>query len=73
MVFAFTRMILINVFHIHNIIALLLVCIATGVIIPIIFYNQFVRNNIGWFLFSYHKKQSIQQIPATKPRKKIIA
>jgi fucose 4-O-acetylase-like acetyltransferase len=62
---AFTRLSLIVFFGITNPVLLLCLSILFGVTLPIMFYNLLIRNNIFWFLFSYHKKRTRAVAPAT--------
>jgi uncharacterized membrane protein YcfT len=55
LVIAFSRVFLTKVLGIHEPVILLLCAIALGVTIPVIFYNLFIRENIGWFLFSFRR------------------
>jgi fucose 4-O-acetylase-like acetyltransferase len=55
LVAAFVRTILVKVFHVGNPEFLLVCGIVTGVTIPVIFYNLFIKDNILWFLFSLKK------------------
>lgn len=55
MIVAFVRALLVNIAGIQNPVVLLVAGIFFGLVVPVIFYNMVVRNNIGWFLFSMHK------------------
>ncbi len=68
MVAAGTRIILTRFLGIFNPVILLLSCIISGVILPIIFYNLLIKDNVFWFLFSFRKKKPI---PAPVPDTKI--
>ena len=57
MIAAFTRTFLIHVLDIHNVFVILVSCITAGSIVPIIIYNLFILNNVGWFLFTYKKRK----------------
>ena len=46
----FVRLALVRVFHIHIPELLLLVGIFSGVTIPVIVFNLFIKDNVGWFL-----------------------
>lgn len=52
-----TRTILMRVFHVHNLPILWILCVTMGTLVPIIFYNLLIKDNIFWFLFSYHRKK----------------
>jgi fucose 4-O-acetylase-like acetyltransferase len=54
---ALSRILLTKALGITDPVVLLICCIALGVVIPVIFYNLFIRNGIFWFLFSFHKKE----------------
>lgn len=54
----FIRLILPPVLGIHNPIVLLFTGIFFGVTIPVVVYNLLIKNKVGWFLFSYHKKDT---------------
>ncbi len=58
MVAAGTRIILTRFLGIFNPVILLLSCIISGVILPIIFYNLLIKDNVLWFLFSFRKKET---------------
>jgi fucose 4-O-acetylase-like acetyltransferase len=71
---AFTRIILTKLLHVTNPVVLLFTSISFGVIVPVIVYNLFIRNNVGWFLFSYRKKKPTAVIAApTEVRAEMIA
>jgi fucose 4-O-acetylase-like acetyltransferase len=55
LVIAFVRIVLTNFLGVHQPLILLFCGIISGIILPIIFYNFMIRENIGWFLFSLHK------------------
>jgi fucose 4-O-acetylase-like acetyltransferase len=50
-----TRVVLKSYFNVFDPYLLLLACIIVGVIVPVIFYNLFVKNNWLWFLFHIRK------------------
>jgi hypothetical protein len=52
---AFVRLVLMKFAHIHQPVILLFTCCFFGVVVPVIFYNLVIKDNIGWFLFSYKK------------------
>ena len=52
---ACARTILVQYFHIINPYILLFTSIVIGVLVPVVIYNLLIRDNIGWFLFSFHK------------------
>jgi fucose 4-O-acetylase-like acetyltransferase len=52
---AFVRLSLIIVFHVTNPIALLFTSIAIGVIVPVLFYNWFIKDGPLWFMFPLKK------------------
>lgn len=54
---AFARILLVKFMHITNPVALLFTSIAFGVTIPIVIYNLLIKDNVLWFLFTYHKKK----------------
>ena len=56
MIAAFIRTFVVHVFGLHDAIPILLCCIAGGAVLPVIIYNLFIHDNIGWFLFTYKKK-----------------
>ena len=58
MIAALVRVILTHYFGIHNVLVLLPMGIAFGVVLPVMFYNLFVLNNFAWFLFSFHRKKA---------------
>jgi fucose 4-O-acetylase-like acetyltransferase len=60
---AFVRLSLIIIFGITDPVALLLTSMTMGIIIPIAVYNLCIKNNFGWFLFSYKH-------PEPKPKMK---
>jgi fucose 4-O-acetylase-like acetyltransferase len=51
------RLSLIIVFHMKNPIILLFSSMTIGLIIPILFYNYFIKDGPLWFLFSFRKKE----------------
>ncbi|GAC1418115.1 MAG: hypothetical protein NVS9B7_07540 [Flavisolibacter sp.] len=53
MIVAFSRNILINLFHIHTAFVLLVLLIALGVVLPIMFYNIIGKTQYGKFLFTF--------------------
>lgn len=55
-----TRALLLNVFHMQNIPAMMIICILAGVILPIIFFNVAEYFGASW-LFSIKKKTSVKQ------------
>ncbi len=52
-----TRLVLKNIFHVHNPVALLAAGIALGVTVPVICYNLFIFEKPGYFLFALKKKK----------------
>lgn len=68
MVAALIRTILAHVFGLHNVPVTLVLCIIGGSVIPVIIYNLFILNNIGWFLFTFKKpkKQKANNRTATQ-------
>lgn len=64
---AFTRLSLIVFFGITNPVVLLCISIFFGVTIPIMFYNLLIKDNILWFLFSYHKRKRAVAPPPVPP------
>ncbi|MEP6466679.1 MAG: acyltransferase [Parafilimonas sp.] len=58
MIAAFTRNFMLHVLDIHNVFVILFSCITAGCILPIIIYNLFILNNVGWFLFTYKKRKT---------------
>jgi fucose 4-O-acetylase-like acetyltransferase len=61
---AAVRLSLIVLFGITQPLVLLLTAITTGIIIPIVLYNLFMRNGKAWFLFSYKKNEKATTLPA---------
>ncbi|MEP6685055.1 MAG: acyltransferase [Parafilimonas sp.] len=57
MIAAFTRNFMMHVLDIHNVFVILFSCITAGCILPIMIYNLFILNNVGWFLFTYKKRK----------------
>jgi fucose 4-O-acetylase-like acetyltransferase len=56
-VFAATRVVLMRFFHVYNIYLLMSLCIASGVLIPVLFYR--ITNKLGmWYLFTLEKPRS---------------
>lgn len=55
-----TRALLVNVFHMQNIPAMMAICILTGVVLPIIFFNVAEYFGASW-LFSIKKKTNVKQ------------
>lgn len=55
---AFIRMLLVKFLGIHNAVVLLIGGIFFGVTLPVIFYNLVVKDNFGWFLFSFRRPAS---------------
>jgi fucose 4-O-acetylase-like acetyltransferase len=68
MVAALIRTILAHVFGLHDVPVTLVLCIIGGSVIPVIIYNLFILNNIGWFLFTFKKpkKQKANNKTATQ-------
>jgi fucose 4-O-acetylase-like acetyltransferase len=64
LVAAFTRIILMKVFGIHNAVFLLFCGILTGVTVPVIFYNLCVKDNFAWFLFTFKSPKKKNSPPA---------
>jgi fucose 4-O-acetylase-like acetyltransferase len=54
------RLLLKNILGIHNPVILLFAGITLGVILPIVIYNLFIFENVGWFLFSLKKRKAKQ-------------
>ena len=73
-VVGFTRALLVRVFHIDNYLVILLVAIAFGVVLPVIFYNLAGKNYL-WFLFTSRRKdkQAVVYTQSTKPVEKLAA
>lgn len=61
-----TRTVLMRVFHVHNLPTLWVACVIMGTFIPILFYNLLIKDNIFWFLFSYHRRKK-EKIPQPVP------
>jgi peptidoglycan/LPS O-acetylase OafA/YrhL len=56
-VFAAARVALMRFFHIYNVYLLMFLCIAAGVLIPVLFYR--ITNKLGmWYLFTLEKPKS---------------
>jgi fucose 4-O-acetylase-like acetyltransferase len=72
-----TRILLFNYFGIANPYVLLFSSIAIGVLLPIVIYNLLIKDNVGWFLFSYHKRKKPAPVvtanPTTEVRTEMIA
>jgi uncharacterized membrane protein YcfT len=64
LVVAFTRIVLVNVLHIHTAILLLPAGIFMGLVIPVMFYNVCVKDGFAWFLFSYHRPRRKEATPS---------
>jgi hypothetical protein len=65
------RIILTHVFHISNPYILLGCGIAAGVVIPVMFYNLFIKDNFLWFLFTPKRpEKKTKQKEKELPRKK---
>ena len=60
LVIAFVRVILTKLLGLHNPYILLPCCMFFGVTIPVIVYNLLIKDNIGWFLFSYKKPRTVK-------------
>lgn len=58
LVIAFFRMVLTKSLGIYDPHVLLVCDIAFGVTVPVIFYNLFIKENVGWFLFSLRKPKA---------------
>ncbi len=71
MIAAFVRAICTRVFGIHNSVLLLMIGIFFGVTIPVMIYNLLIKDNVGWFLFTFRKKK--QNIETERPLKPAIA
>jgi fucose 4-O-acetylase-like acetyltransferase len=69
---AFVRITFMKAFGLTNPFVLLFVTIALGVTIPIAIYNLLIRNNVGWFLFSYHKKKTPEPVAVTEKRQEVV-
>lgn len=55
-VFAAARVVLTRFFHLYNVYLLMILCIAAGVIIPVLFYR--ISEKLGmWYLFTLEKPQ----------------
>jgi len=67
MVAALIRTILVHFLGLHNVVISLVICIIGASVIPVIIYNLFILNNVGWFLFTYKnpKKQKPNKIAIT--------
>lgn len=63
---AFVRLSLIVVFHITNPALILFISIIFGVTLPVVFYNRLIRNNIFFFLFTYHKNKKARSVSMTR-------
>lgn len=61
LVAAFVRIVCTHYLGIHEPVILLFTGIFFGLIVPVVFYNLVVKDNAGWFLFSYRKKIVIEQ------------
>jgi fucose 4-O-acetylase-like acetyltransferase len=71
---AFVRIVLSKYLGVTNPYILLFTGIAIGVVVPVIVYNLFIKDKIGWFLFSYRRKKTTAVITAnTELRKEMIA
>lgn len=57
----FIRLIVPHALDIHNSTILLFTGIFFGVTIPVIFYNLLVKDNMGWFLFTFRKRRPKKQ------------
>jgi len=57
---AATRIIMIRIFHVQNIPLLMTICISTGVILPVIFFNITDKIGASW-LFSLQKRKEIKK------------
>ena len=68
MIAALIRTILAHVLGLHDVLVTLVLCIIGGSVIPVIIYNLFILNNIGWFLFTFKKpkKQKANNRTATQ-------
>ncbi len=73
MLAALTRNLFTHVLGIHNIFIILFSCIITGAFLPIIIYNLFIHNNLGWFLFTYKRKKNRQQFKETNLKNATVA
>lgn len=58
---AFIRFLMILFIGVHNPLTLLFTCIAFGVVLPIVFYNLLIKNNVFWFLFTYRKPEALKK------------
>jgi fucose 4-O-acetylase-like acetyltransferase len=69
------RVIFLKYLFIVNPYVLLFSSIAIGVIVPVIIYNLLIKDNVGWFLFSYHRKKQTAVITtaSTEVRAEMIA
>lgn len=55
LVIAFIRVVFTKFLGIHEPAVLLVLCIASGVTIPVMAYNLFIKDHFAWFLFTYKK------------------
>jgi fucose 4-O-acetylase-like acetyltransferase len=69
---AFVRLVLMKFAHIHQPVILLFTCCFFGVIVPVIFYNLVIKDNIGWFLFSF-RKTSARSATAKEPAPGVLS
>lgn len=60
---ACVRLSLVILFGMKDPVALLLLSIAFGIVIPIVAYNLLIRDSYGWFLFSYRRKKERKAAP----------
>lgn len=70
---AFVRISLVKFLGINDPFVLLFLTISLGVILPVVIYNLLIRNNIFWFLFSFHKKSPPVPLTVTERKKEVIA
>jgi len=72
-----TRILLVKYFDIVNPYVLLFGSIAVGVILPIVIYNLLIKDNVGWFLFSYRRRKNsatvVSAAASTEVRTEMIA
>jgi fucose 4-O-acetylase-like acetyltransferase len=67
-VFAATRVVLTKFFHLYNVYLLMFLCIASGVLVPVLFYK--ITQKLGWkYLFTLEKTKPDTKKPETFLRK----
>jgi len=62
LVIAFIRVVFTKFLGIHEPALVLCLCIATGVTLPVIVYNLFIKDHFAWFLFTYKKPAVLKKI-----------